>query len=227
MSLYRKGMPTLLYTSNKQLENVFKCHFQLSCIIKSGICCCSVTQQCPTLCYPVDCSTPGLSLPSSSPGVCPSSCSLHHWCHPAVSSSEVLFSFCPQSFPESGTFPMSHLFASDDQNTGASGSALVLRVNIQGWSPLRLTGCSCSPRDSEESSPAPQFEGINSLVFSFLYGPGLTTVRKHWENHSLDYMNLCQQSNVCAFLYMVKVGHCFSAKKQSSDFMAAITIQWF
>ena len=51
-----------------------------------------------------------------------------------------IFSFCPWSFPASGTFPMSHLFTSDDQNTGVSASASVLPVNIQGWSPLRLTG---------------------------------------------------------------------------------------
>ena len=75
------------------------------------------------------------SSPSPSPGVCPSSCSLHWWCHPAISFSDTLF-FCPQSFPASGTFPVSHLSASDDQNTGVSAS--VLPVNIQGWSPLRL-----------------------------------------------------------------------------------------
>ena len=50
--------------------------------------------------------------PSPSPEVCPSSCPLHWWCRPAISSSDTLFSFCPQSFPTSGTFPMSHLFAS-------------------------------------------------------------------------------------------------------------------
>ena len=61
-------------------------------------------------------------FPSSSPGVCPSSCSLHQWCHPAISSSDTLFSFCSQSFPASGTFPMNRLFASDDQNTRASAS---------------------------------------------------------------------------------------------------------
>ena len=72
--------------------------------------------------------------PSPSPEVCLSSCPLHRWCHPALSSSDALFSFCPQSFPESGTFPM---FTSDDQNTGASAS--VLPTNIQGWFPLRLT----------------------------------------------------------------------------------------
>ena len=76
--------------------------------------------------------------PSLSPGVCPSSCSLQRWCRPAISSSDALFSFCPQSFPALGTFPMNHLFISDDQNTGASAS--VLPVNIRGWSPLRLTG---------------------------------------------------------------------------------------
>ena len=61
-------------------------------------------------------------------------------CHPAISSSDALFSFCPRSFPASETFPVSHLCTADDQNTGASASASVLPVNIQDWSPLRLTG---------------------------------------------------------------------------------------
>ena len=78
--------------------------------------------------------------PSPSPGVCPSSCSLHRWCHPAISSSDALFSFCLQSFLAWGIFPVSHLFTSDDQNTVTYASAWILPVNIQGWSPLRLTG---------------------------------------------------------------------------------------
>ena len=57
--------------------------------------------------------------PSPSPGIFPSSCSLNWWCCPAISSSDALFSFCPQSFPVSGTLPVSHLFASDDQNVRA------------------------------------------------------------------------------------------------------------
>ena len=77
---------------------------------------------------------------ASYPGVCPNSGSSHHWCRLAISSSDALFSFCPQSFPASRNFPVSHLFASDDQNTGASASASVLPVSVQGWSPLRLTG---------------------------------------------------------------------------------------
>ena len=78
--------------------------------------------------------------PSPSPGICPASCSLHWWCHPAVSSSDTLFAFCPQSFLASETFPMSQQFASDDQITGASALASVLPMNIQCWFPLRLTG---------------------------------------------------------------------------------------
>ena len=77
--------------------------------------------------------------PSPSPEIFPSSCPLHQWCHPVISSSDDLFS-CPQSFPALGTFPMSQLFTSDEQNTGASASASLLPVNIQDWSPLRLTG---------------------------------------------------------------------------------------
>ena len=78
--------------------------------------------------------------PSPSPRVCPSSCLLHWWCQPATASSDALFYFCLQSFPASGTFPGSQLFASDDQNTGASASASVLPMSIEGWFPLRLIG---------------------------------------------------------------------------------------
>ena len=70
---------------------------------------------------------------------CPSSYPLHQRCYLAISSSYILF-FCPQSFPVSGTFPMSQLFTSDDQNAGISMSASVLPMSIQGWFPLRLTG---------------------------------------------------------------------------------------
>ena len=77
--------------------------------------------------------------PSPSPEVCPSSCPLHQWCHPAISSSIALFSFCPQSSPATGTFPMSHMFTLDDQNTGASASASVPPMSIQHLFPLRLT----------------------------------------------------------------------------------------
>ena len=78
--------------------------------------------------------------PSPSPRVCPSSCSLHWWCHPAISFSEALFSFCLQSFPASGTFPVSQFFTLGDQSIGVSASASVLPMNIWDWFPLVLTG---------------------------------------------------------------------------------------
>ena len=96
-----------------------------------------------------------------SPGVCSDSCPLSQWCHPTISSSLTLFSSCPQSFPASESLPMSQFFTSGGQSIGALAS--VLPINIQDWFPLGLTGWSpCSPRGSQESSPAPQLESINS-----------------------------------------------------------------
>jgi len=81
-----------------------------------------------------------LSCPSLFPGACADSCPSSWWCHPTISSSVVPFSSCPQSFPASGSFPKSQLFASGGQSIGASASATVLPMNIQGWFLLGLTG---------------------------------------------------------------------------------------
>ena len=78
--------------------------------------------------------------PSSTPTVHPNLCPLSQWCHPTISASVIPFSSCPQSFPASGSFQMSQLFASGGQSIGASASASVLPMNIQGWFPLGLTG---------------------------------------------------------------------------------------
>ena len=78
------------------------------------------------------------SSPSSRP--CSNSCPLSRWCHPAISSSIVPFSSCLQSFPASGSFLMSRLFTSGGQSIGVSTSASVLRMNIQDWILLGLTG---------------------------------------------------------------------------------------
>ena len=103
-----------------------------------------------------------------------------------MSSSDTLFSFCPRSFPASGIFPMSHLFASDDQNTGASALASVLPVSIQGWSPSRLTGLmSLLSKELSGVFSSTQFEDISPLVFCLLYQPALTTICDQWEDYSL------------------------------------------
>ena len=108
--------------------------------------------------------------------VCPNPCPLSRWHHPTISSSVVPFSSCPQSFPASGSFPLTWLFTSDSQSIGASVS--VLPMNIQDWFPLGLTVWSpCSPGDSQESSPTPQFKSISSLVLRFLYSQTLTSIR--------------------------------------------------
>ena len=78
--------------------------------------------------------------PSSTPGDYSNSCPSSRWCHPAISSSVVHFSSCLQSFPASGCFPMSQLFAWGGQSIGVSASASVLPMNTQDWSPLGWTG---------------------------------------------------------------------------------------
>ena len=118
-----------------------------------------------------------LPCSSLSPGVCSTLCPLSQWCHPTILSSVVPFSFSLQSFPASGSFLMSQVFTSGGQSIGVSASVSVFAVNIQGWLPLGLmVGSPCCPRDSQESSLTPQFETINSLVPSLLYGPTLTLV---------------------------------------------------
>ena len=74
--------------------------------------------------------------PSPTPGVHPNPCPLSRWCHPTISSSVIPFSSCSQSFPASGSFQMSQLFASSGQSIGVSASTSVLPMNTQDWSPL-------------------------------------------------------------------------------------------
>ena len=112
--------------------------------------------------------------PSPTPRVDSTSCSLNQWSHPTISSSVVPFSFCLQSFLASGSFPKRQLFTSGGQSIGVSASTSVLPMNTQGWSPLGWTGwISLQSKDSQESSPTPQFKSINSLALSFLYSPAL------------------------------------------------------
>ena len=95
------------------------------------------------------------------------SCPSSRWWHRTILSSVILFSFCLQYFPASGSFSMSRFFVLGDQSIGVSASASVLPMSIQNWFPL-LTGISsCTPKDSQESSPVPQFKSINSSVLNF------------------------------------------------------------
>ena len=125
--------------------------------------------------------------PSPTPGAYPNSCPSSWWCHPTTSSSVFSLSSCLQSFSVSGSFPVSQ---SSNQVTK------VLKFQLQhrsfqwifgtdfllDW----LVGSPCSPRDSQESSPALQFKSISSLVLSFLYSPSLRSIHDYWRNHSFE-----------------------------------------
>ena len=130
------------------------------------------------------------TCPSPTSGVYSNSCPLSRWCHPTISSSVIPFSSRLQSFPASGSFPMSWFFASGGQSVGASASASVLPMNFQwifrtDFLQDEPDGSPCSPRDSQESSPTPQFTSINSLVLNSLYSPTLASIHDHWKIHSL------------------------------------------
>ena len=144
-------------------------------------------------------STPGLPVHHQLPEFthsCPSS----QWCHPAISSSVVPFSSCPDSLPASGSFPMSQLFSWGGQSTGVSASASVLPMKTQNWLPLGWTGWIClqskglSRVFSSTTIQKYQFFGAQLSVH-----PTLTSIHDHWKNHTLDQTDRCWQSNVSAF----------------------------
>ena len=154
---------------------------------------CSV-QSWPTLCNLMDCSTPGFLVHHQLQELTQTHV---HQVSDAIQPSHhlsVAFS-CLQSFPAKESFPMSQFFTSGGQNIEASASASVLPMNIQDWFPVGLIGLislqskglsRVSPRDSQESSPTPQFKSINSSALSFLHSPTLTSVHDYWKYHSLD-----------------------------------------
>ena len=123
--------------------------------------------------------------PSPTPRVHPNPCSLSRWCHPTISPSVIPFSSCPQSFLASGSLPLSRLFASCGQSTGASVSASALPINFQGWFPLGCTGWIFL-----------QSKGLSRVFFNTtvqkhqFFGaqlsPTLTSIHAYWKNHSFD-----------------------------------------
>ena len=95
-----------------------------------------------------------------------------------ILSSVVPFSSCPQCFPVSGSFPMRWLFASGGQSIGASATPSVLPMNIRMiFFRTDLFNLFCCPKDSQEYSPVPHFESIDSLALSLFYGPTLISIQ--------------------------------------------------
>ena len=120
---------------------IFAKTYYMESLHESYPCCCSVALLSESLrLHGLQHARP--PCPSPSAEVCPSSCQLYWWYHPAISSFDTPFSFFLHFFPTSETFPMSQQFASGDQNTEASASASVFPMNFRGWFALRLTGIS-------------------------------------------------------------------------------------
>ena len=147
----------------------------------------SVTWSCLTLCNRMDCSTLGLPVHHQLPEFT----QIHvHQVGDAIQPSHPLSSPSPPTFNLSRhqrSFQTCQFFASGGQSIGVSASASVLPMNIQDWFPLGLiVGSSCSARDSQESSPTPQFKSINSLALSFLYSLIPTSIHDYWKNHSFN-----------------------------------------
>ena len=119
------------------------------------------------------------------PGACSNSCLSGRWCHPTIPSSDIPFSSCLQSFPASWSwsFSIGQFFTNWPKHGWHESFQWIFWTDFLSdwlaWSP-------CSPRDSQESSPTPQFKSINSLALSFLYGPTLTSIHDYWKNHSFD-----------------------------------------
>ena len=150
-------------------ESVYKCRFS------------SVPQSCPTVCNPTDWSMPGfpdhqkllgLRKLMSIEVVMPSSQVILF--HPLL--------FLASIFSRIRGFSNESVLCINGQSIGVSASVSVLRMNIQGWFPLGLTGLiSLLSKDSQESSLTPQFKSINSLALRFIYGTTLTSIYDYWK----------------------------------------------
>ena len=147
----------------------------------------SVAQSCLTLCDPMDCSTSGLPVNRQLPEFTQT---LVLWLSDSIQPSHPLSSPSPPSLNlcqhqglfkwVSSSHQVAKVFEFQLQHQSFQWT---LRTNLL---QNGLVGFPCSPRDSQESSPTPQFKSINSSALSFLYSPTLTSIHNHWKNHSLD-----------------------------------------
>ena len=185
----------------------------------------SVTQLCLALWDPMDCSTPGLPVHHQ---LLEFTQTHVHWVGDAIQPSHPLSCPSPLSFNLSqhqGLFKWVsslHQMAKvlDFQLQHQSFQWIFRTDFLSDW----LVGSLCSPRNSQVSSPTPQFKSINSSALSFLYSPTLTSIHDYWKNHSLDYMDHCWQSNVFAFYTLSRLVITFLPKNKR---LFISWLQWF
>ena len=178
-----------------------KSHYRRSTVYLH-CCCCSVAQSCPTLCNLIDYRTAGLPVPhhllkSAQVDAYCISDGIHPF-YPLMTFFFLLLTI----FPSIRTFPVISCLHQRTKILEFQHQSFqwVFRVDFPlGW----LVWSPCSPGDSQESCPAPKFEGISSLVLHLLYDPTFTTLCDYWEGHNLDYMDLYWQSNISAFQHTV------------------------
>ena len=124
--------------------------------------------------------------PSTTPRVHSNSCPLSWWYQPAISSSVIPFSSCPQSLLASESFSNDSALRMRWPKQWSFSFSISPSKEHPGLISFRKDCLNpCSPRDSQESSPIPQFESINSSMLSFLHSPALTSIHDHWKNYSL------------------------------------------
>ena len=129
-----------------------------------------------------------LPCPSPTPRVYSNSCASSRWCHTTISSSVVHFSSHFQSFPASGSFPMSQFFTSGGQSIGASALASVLPSKYSGLISFRIDWFDLLAVQGTLKSLLPHHSSKASilLMLSLLYSPTLISIHDHWKNHSFD-----------------------------------------
>ena len=147
-----------------------------------------VAQLCPTLCDPMDCSTPGFPIHHQLLELAQAHI---HWVDEAIQPCHPLWFPSPPAFNLSQHqgffFPMNQFFASGGQINGASASPSAILMKMQDWFPLGLTGLiSLQSKAFSRVFSNTQFKSINCSVFSFFYGPTLTSIHNSWKNHSFD-----------------------------------------
>ena len=181
-ALEREPMNLASQMNKPGMQVIFLPTFAVCCFCSSSVHFSSVSQSCPTLCDPMNRSAPGLPVHHQLPEFTQTRV---HRVSDAIQPSHPLSSPSPPA-PN----PSQHQSLFQWVNSSpkvAKVLASFLPKKPQGWSPSEwMVGSPCSPRDSQESSPTPQFKSINSLALSFLHSPALTSIHDHRKNHSLD-----------------------------------------